>query len=73
MRSKNEEILKRIAADSDTVSMTHGEIVAYLKTIRSAELTENCIVNKSDTTLWFEVDDAIVSVAPLGKHLLQHS
>ncbi len=66
-----EEILERIAADSDTASMTHEEIVAYLKAIRSAEITDNCIVNKSDTTLWFEVNDAIVSVAPFGKHLMR--
>lgn len=57
-----ENLLQKISADEDIISMTNIEIVRYLKAVRAAEITENCIKNNSDTVLWFSVGGKIISV-----------
>ena len=59
-----ENISKRISEDSDVISMTNIDIVRYLKSMRSAVITENFIENITDTELWFEVNGNIVAVKP---------
>lgn len=59
-----EEIVKRVAEDEQILSMTHGEIVEYLKAMQIAELTDQGIENGSEQELWFEIDGTIISVKP---------
>ena len=59
-----ENILKRISEDSDVISMTNIDIVRYLKSMRSAVITENFVENNTDTELWFEINSSIVAVKP---------
>ena len=61
-----EELLGRISADKDIISLTNCELVRYLKAMRRAEFTANYIINPSDTQLWFEVCGNVVSVNPYG-------
>ena len=64
MWEQMEDILCRISADEDIISMTNIEIVRYLKAVRNAEISEKCIRNNSDDELWFEVNGKTVSVGP---------
>ena len=59
-----EQFLGRIAADNDVTSLTNAELVRYLKAIRNADITDHCIINNSDLTLWFEIDGRTISVEP---------
>ena len=56
MWDEMEEILRRVAADENTASMTNAELVRYLKAMRAAEISDKNIRNNSDTELFFEVD-----------------
>jgi len=51
-----ENILSRIAADKNIISMTNLEIVRYLKAMEKAEITVEYIRNNSSVALWFCVD-----------------
>lgn len=62
-----ENLLCRVSEDEDIISMTNLEIVRYLKAIRSADITSTNIKNNSNTELWFEIDDKIISVKPHQK------
>lgn len=53
---KMEGILKRMAEDPAVCSMTHLELVRYLRAMGQAEVGEDYIVNHSSSTLWFCVD-----------------
>ena len=64
MWDKMENIVARMAADRDVVSMTNIELVRYLKAIRSADISGNAITNYSDMELWFSVKGSVVSVKP---------
>ena len=59
-----EEIVKRVAEDEQILSMTHGELVAYLQAMQVAELTEEGIENGSEKELWFEIDGEVISIKP---------
>ena len=48
-----ENVLSRIAADDDIISMTNIEIVRYLKAMDSAGITAEYIRNNSSVPLWF--------------------
>ena len=64
MWDKIENLLRKVAADKDTISLTNIEIVRYLKAMDSAEFYENGILNNSDIELWFDIDGKIISVKP---------
>ena len=44
--------------------MTTIEIIDYLKAMEQAEITESLIINHSEQTLWFLVDDVVHEVNP---------
>ena len=62
MWEKYEDILKRVSED-DVESMTNLELVQYLKAMRSADISQDRIVNNSDMKLWFECDGQVISVS----------
>ncbi|MBQ7283544.1 MAG: polysaccharide deacetylase family protein [Oscillospiraceae bacterium] len=62
MWAKMENLLKRVGESEDVVSMTNLELVRYLKAMDKAETYADCIVNHSDTELWFEADGKTVAV-----------
>ena len=61
---KLEQILKRVSEDEDILSMTHLEIVRYLRAMDQAVITGHSIQNPSDQTLWFCIDGSICAVEP---------
>lgn len=61
---KMEEIIRRVSEDQDVLSMTHLEIVRYIRAMRLAEVYENKIHNPSDASLWFSIDGAVRCVKP---------
>lgn len=65
---KMEAICARVSRDSDVISMTHLELVRYLKAMKSAVIHENVIENNSNMELWFRVDGEVVKLSP-GQHL----
>ena len=65
-----ENILQKISADKDIVSLTNIEIVRYLKAMRTAEITENYIKNNSDTALWFEVNNKAICIEPFDIYII---
>lgn len=67
MWEQMETILRRIAEDENTISMTNLELVKYLKAIRSAVVLHDRIENNSDMELWFEVDGEIICIQPRDK------
>ena len=62
MWEQMEDILRRVAADEQILTMTHGKIVEYLQAMQSADMTEEGIVNSSGQELWFEIDGEVISV-----------
>lgn len=61
---KMEDICRRAAEDPDVISMTHLELVRYLKAMKFASIHENAIENNSNQELWFCVDGEVVMVSP---------
>lgn len=61
---KMEWILARVAEDDQVCSMTHLELVRYLRAMEQAVIRENDINNSSDATLWFQIDGQVVELSP---------
>lgn len=64
MWEKMESILARMAQDDTVCSMTHLELVRYLRAMEQAEMGEGFVENRSNATLWFRVDDGVLELAP---------
>lgn len=64
MWDKMERYLAAIAADPDVTCMTHLELVRYLKAMKQAVVSPNCIENRSGMTLWFEAEGQTVRLEP---------
>ena len=64
MWEKMENILARMAADESVCSMTHLELVRYMRGMKQAVVEKNVIVNSSELTLWFLVDGRALELAP---------
>ena len=64
MWDKIEAILKKISSQDNILPMTTIEIIDYLKAMEQAEITESLIINHSEQTLWFLVDDVVHEVNP---------
>ena len=62
MWDKIETILKKISLQKDILPMTTIEIIDYLKAMEQVEITENHIINNSEQTLWFLVDNVVHEV-----------
>jgi hypothetical protein len=61
---KMECILSRMAGDDMVCSMTHLELVRYLRAMEQAVIGEDYIENPSGSTLWFRVDGQVLELAP---------
>lgn len=59
-----EGIFKAISTQNDIFPMTTIEIIEYLKAMDKAEITDKHIMNNSDISLWFSVDDTTFEVKP---------
>jgi hypothetical protein len=59
-----ETILARMSGDDSVCSMTHLELVRYLRAMEQAVISENSIENTGNVTLWFRVDGVILELAP---------
>lgn len=64
MWEKMENILARMAGNESVCSMTHLELVRYLRAMEQAVIGENSVENPSGATLWFRVDGMILELAP---------
>lgn len=64
MWDKIEAILKKISSQDNILPMTTIEIIDYLKAMEQVEITERHIINNSQQTLWFLVDDVVHEVNP---------
>lgn len=64
MWDKIETILKKISSQDNILPMTTIEIIDYLKAMEQVEITESHIINNSEKTLWFLVDDVVHEVNP---------
>lgn len=62
MWDKIETLLKKISLQKDILPMTTIEIIDYLKAMEQVEITENHIINNSEQTLWFLVDNVVHEV-----------
>ena len=62
MWDKIETILKKISLQKDILPMTTIEIIDYLKAMEQVEITESHIINNSEQTLWFLVDNVVHEV-----------
>ena len=70
---KIENIFKKISLQKDILPMTTIEIIDYLKAMEQVEITERHIINNSEQTLWFLVDDVVREVeAKRELQLLKH-
>lgn len=70
---KIENILKNISLQKDILPMTTIEIIDYLKAMEQVEITERHIINNSEQTLWFSVDNVVREVEAKRKlQLLKH-
>lgn len=64
MWDKMENIFAEISRQDDILPMTTIEIIDYLKSMEKAEITEDSIINNSEQTLWFLVNEKVCRVAP---------
>ena len=61
---KMESVLRRMAADDAVLSMTHLEIVRYLRAMEQAVITERSVYNPTKQPLWFCIDGLGCCVKP---------
>ena len=61
---KMECILVRMAENAAVCSLTHLELVRYLRAMERSVITEDRVENNSSENLWFRVDGQILSLAP---------
>lgn len=61
-----EALFAKVSDSKDVLSMTHLEYVEYLQAMEQAEIHGTDIINRSDRSLWFEIDGEICEVAPNG-------
>lgn len=59
-----EDIFRRVSACRDVLPMTHIELVRYLRAMEMAEISDRELYNRSESTLWFEIDGSIRAIAP---------
>ena len=64
MWGKMERLLARVAEDKDVACLTHGQLVNYLKAMRTSWVTDNCILNRGTIDLWFDIDGQVLKVKP---------
>lgn len=64
MWDKIENIFKEISADNDILPMTTINIIHYLKAMDNAEITDECIKNNSNISLWYSIDGATLEIKP---------
>lgn len=64
MWDKIENIFKKISSQDNILPMTTIEIIDYLKAMEQAEIADNHIINHSEQTLRFLVDDVVHEVNP---------
>ena len=70
---KIENIFKKISSQDNILPMTTIEIIDYLKAMEQVEIADNHIINHSEQTLWFSVDNVVREVeAKKGLQLLKH-
>lgn len=62
MWDKMERILARVAGNPSVCSVTHLELVRYLRAMEQAVVGEDFIDNLSRQSLWFRVDDEILEL-----------
>ena len=67
MWDKIETILKKISLQKDILPMTTIEIIDYLKAMEQVEITERYIINNSEQSLWFSVNEKICEVKAKSK------
>jgi len=70
MWERMEAVLQTICRQEDVLPMTHIEMVEYLQAMEQAEITEVCIQNHSDRSLWYEIDGMVCEVKPHEKVVL---
>lgn len=61
---KMENILARMAGDPQVCSLTHLELVRYLRAMEQAVMGEDFVENPSEATLWFRVDGKLMALGP---------
>jgi len=64
MWERMENIFKAIGGQEDVLPMTMIEMVEYLQAMDLAEITEESIWNRSDRSLWFDLDGLVCEVQP---------
>lgn len=64
MWDKIENIFKKISSQDNILPMTTIEIIDYLKAMEQAEIANSHIINNSEQTLWFLVDNVVHEVNP---------
>ena len=64
-----ENIFQSIAEQDDVLPMTMIEMVEYLKAMEQVEVTDAYLLNHSDQSLWFAMDDMVCEVKPDEKVL----
>lgn len=67
---KIETILKKISSQDNILPMTTIEIIDYLKAMEQVEIADNHIINHSEETLWFLVDDVVREVEAKRKLII---
>lgn len=61
-----EDICKAVSEAEDVLSMTHLELVEYQQAMKKAEIRGDMVINRSDRSLWFEINGEIVRVDPVA-------
>lgn len=59
-----ERIFRLISSQSDVIPMTTIDITTYLKAMNKAEITDKCIKNNSDISLWFDINNSSYEIKP---------
>ena len=60
-----EDIFRAVSEAEDVLSMTHLELVEYQQAMKKAEIRGDMVINRSDRSLWFEINGEIVRVDPI--------
>ena len=65
-----EDIFRIVSCQDDILPMTTIELIRYLKSMENVDCTEEYILNKSDMSLWFDVNNVVREIKPKEKYVI---
>ncbi len=65
-----EDVFRIVSCQDDILPMTTIEMVRYLEAMEKTEITDKYILNNSDRSLWFDINNTVCEIMPKEKYVI---